>query len=126
LHNKILIPFLGDQYGIELERGALRLRYDESEGSFAVWAYDTHKLPVWPPHYARILGDQDPQLEQIADAFNWLPNWRQQTQQRAAELKSRLAALVREHAEVREALQRALKRFEGQPIRATAGNHCTH
>ena len=88
LHNKILIPFLGDQYGVELERGVLRLRYDESEGSFAVWAYDTHKLPVWPPHYARILGNEDPRLERLADAFNWLPNWRQQTQPRAAELKA--------------------------------------
>ena len=26
-------------------------------GSFAVWAYDTHKLPICPLHYARILGD---------------------------------------------------------------------
>jgi (1->4)-alpha-D-glucan 1-alpha-D-glucosylmutase len=118
LHNKILIPFLGDQYGVELERGVLQLRYDESEGSFAVWAYGTHKLPIWPPHYARILGNEDARLEQLADAFNWLPNWRQQTQQRAAELKTRLASLVRDHADVREALQRALKRFEGQPDRS--------
>lgn len=48
LHNKILVPFLGDHYGIELERGALQLKYDDSDGSFAVWAYDTHKLPHLP------------------------------------------------------------------------------
>ncbi len=53
LHNKLLVPLLGDHYGIELERGVLRAAsYDDQEGSFAVWAYDTHKLPIWPPHYA--------------------------------------------------------------------------
>jgi (1->4)-alpha-D-glucan 1-alpha-D-glucosylmutase len=113
LHNKILVPVLGDQYGIELERGMLRLQFDASEGSFAVWAYGTHKLPISPPHYARILGDGQLQLEQLADAFAWLPNWRQQMPQRAAEFKAQLAALVAERAEVREALRFALSRFEG-------------
>ena len=28
LHNKVLVPLLGDQYGIELERGVLRLKFD--------------------------------------------------------------------------------------------------
>jgi (1->4)-alpha-D-glucan 1-alpha-D-glucosylmutase len=114
LHNKILVPVLGDQYGIELERGMLRLQFDASEGSFAVWAYGTHKLPISPPHYARILGDGQLQLEQLADAFAWLPNWRGQMPQRAAEFKSQLAALVSERADVREALRFALGRFEGR------------
>ena len=105
LHNKILVPLLGDQYGIELERGMLRLQFDATEGSFAVWAYGTHKLPISPPHYATILGDGQRQLEQLADAFSWLPNWRQQMPQRAAEFKSQLAALVAERPAVREALQ---------------------
>ena len=80
--------------------------------SIAVWAYGTHKLPISPPHYARILGDGQLQLEQLADAFNWLPNWRQQMPQRAAELKAQLSALVGDHPEVQQALQQALKRFE--------------
>ena len=115
LHNKILVPVLGDQYGIELERGMLQLQFDASEGSFAVWAYGTHKLPISPPHYARILGDGQLQLEQLADAFAWLPNWRQQMPQRAAEFKVQLAVLVAERADVREALRFALSRFEGRP-----------
>jgi (1->4)-alpha-D-glucan 1-alpha-D-glucosylmutase len=114
LHNKILVPFLGDQYGVELERGALELRFDADEGSFAVWAYDSHKLPIWPPHYAQILGDAHPQLEQIADAFNWLPNWRQQMPQRAAELKARLATLIRDDWQARAALEQSLARFRGR------------
>jgi (1->4)-alpha-D-glucan 1-alpha-D-glucosylmutase len=118
LYNKILVPFLGDQYGIELERGVLQLRFDAAEGSFAIWAYDSHKLPVWPPHYARILSDSHPQLELLADAFNWLPNWRQQMPQRASELKARLSALVRDHAGIRESIQSVLKRFEGDQLHA--------
>ena len=60
LHNKLLVPFLGDQYGLELERGHLRLKCDFDAGSFAVWAYDVHKLPICPLHYGRILGTRDP------------------------------------------------------------------
>src|SRR5450755_1797529 len=59
LRDKLLVPFLGDQYGIELEAGKLSLEFDPASGSFAVWAYGTHKLPVCPLHYGRILGDAD-------------------------------------------------------------------
>jgi (1->4)-alpha-D-glucan 1-alpha-D-glucosylmutase len=113
LHNKVLVPFLGNQYGIELERGALRLRFDDSEGSFAVWAYDNHKLPLWPPHYARILADGHLELERLADAFAWLPNSRGEMPRRAAELKARLATLIRERPDARAALEACLRRFEG-------------
>jgi (1->4)-alpha-D-glucan 1-alpha-D-glucosylmutase len=114
LHNKLLVPLLGDHYGIELERGALELRYDDSDGSFAVWAYATHKLPISPPHYARILGSDNAELEQLADAFAWLPNWHLQMARRATELKAQLAALVHERPEVREALDNRLARFRGR------------
>jgi len=114
LHNKLLVPLLGDHYGIELERGMLELRYDENDGSFAVWAYGTHKLPITPPHYARILGNEHPELERLADAFAWLPNWRLQMARRAAEFKLELAALVRERADAREALYSRFTRFQGR------------
>jgi len=114
LHNKLLVPLLGDHYGIELERGALQLKYDETEGSFAVWAYDTHKLPISPPHYAQILGTEHAELEQLADAFAWLPNWRLQMARRANEFKPQLATMVRERADVREALFSRLASFTGR------------
>ena len=53
-------------------RGGLA-RIRQQEGSFAVWAYDTHKLPICPLHYARILGDAHPELERLGDAFSGLP-----------------------------------------------------
>ncbi|HLK71319.1 MAG TPA: malto-oligosyltrehalose synthase, partial [Steroidobacteraceae bacterium] len=114
LHDKLLVPLLGDQYGVELERGMLRLRFDAQEGSFAVWAYDTHKLPIWPPDYARIFTNGSLRLEQLSDAFAWLPNARGLLPRRAAELKARLANEVREHPESRQALQDAVARFEGR------------
>ena len=114
LHNKLLVPQLGDHYGIELERGMLELRYDEAEGSFAVWAYGAHKLPIAPPNYARILGNDHPELDRLGDSFAWLPNWRLQMARRAAEFKLQLATLVHERADVREALSSRLTRFQGR------------
>ncbi|MGA8708356.1 MAG: malto-oligosyltrehalose synthase [Steroidobacteraceae bacterium] len=114
LHNKLLVPLLGDHYGIELERGMLELRYDQQDGSFAVWAYGTHKLPITPPHYARILGNEHAELERVADAFASLPTWRLQMARRAAEFKAELANLVQAHADVREALYSRLTRFQGR------------
>jgi len=114
LHDKLLVPLLGDQYGIELARGVLRLQFDEQEGSFALWAYDTHKLPIWPPDYARILPDGQLKLEELADAFAWLPHSRGQMPRRSSEIKAQLAAEIREHPEALAAVRAALGRFEGK------------
>ena len=51
LRDKLLVPFLGDQYGAVLEAGQLALRFEPESGSFAVWAYGKHKLPICPLHY---------------------------------------------------------------------------
>ena len=55
LAGKVLVPFLGDSYAAVLDAGGLALRFDPTEGSFAVWAHDTHKLPVCPRDYPSIL-----------------------------------------------------------------------
>ena len=52
LLNKVLLPFLGDQYGNVLENGEIRLVFEE--GSFFVGFYD-HRLPVLPETYRDIL-----------------------------------------------------------------------
>jgi len=104
LTDKILVPFLGNQYGTELEGGNLEVRFDETEGSLAVWAYGSHKLPICPLDYDRILGHQVLALDKLADMFSDLPQWRPQMAERATGLKGELAALVRDNAEAREAL----------------------
>jgi (1->4)-alpha-D-glucan 1-alpha-D-glucosylmutase len=115
LHDKLLVPSLGDQYGVVLEAGQLMLQFDPDEGSFALWAYGSHKLPICPLDYARVLGDAHPKLERLGDAFSSLPSWRPQVGRRAAELKAELAAAVREQPDVREAVDAALARLNGEP-----------
>src|SRR3954463_3689888 len=69
LNGKVLVPVLGESYGAALSEGALALTFDAEAGTFAVWAYDAHKLPICPRHYGRILGRAHPRLEAFADAF---------------------------------------------------------
>ena len=117
LQGKLLIPFLGDQYGAVLEAGQLRLRFDAEAGSFAVWAYDTHKLPICPLHYARVLGDAHPALERLGDAFAGLLDWRPNVARRARDLQAELATLAREEAALRAALDEVVAALNGEPGR---------
>jgi (1->4)-alpha-D-glucan 1-alpha-D-glucosylmutase len=117
LRGKLLVPFLGDQYGAVLESGQLELRFQPDTGDFAVWAYGTHKLPICPLHYERILDQIHPRLEQLGDAFSGLPRWHLRVPNGAAELKAELAQLAREDADARKALDEAVARLNGEPGR---------
>lgn len=115
LQDKVLVPFLGDQYGLELYRGKLILKFEEDTGTFAVWAYEVHKLPICPTHYARILGDSHAELERIGDEFSNLSEWRPQMARRAAELQAELARAAKERDDVRAAIAAAVGRLNGTP-----------
>ena len=115
LEGKLLVPFLGDQYGVVLESGQLTLRFDPETGGFAVFAYDAHKLPICPLHYQRVLGDEHPELERLGDAFSGLLEWRPRIARRAKDLKTELGALAPERSDVRQAVQAAVDRINGQP-----------
>jgi (1->4)-alpha-D-glucan 1-alpha-D-glucosylmutase len=115
LLGKLLVPFLGDQYGAVLESGQLELRFEAETGSFAVWAYGTHKLPICPLHYERVLGNAHPELERLGDAFSGLPNWRPRVHARARDLQAELATLVRDRDDVREAVLVAIAQLNGKP-----------
>jgi (1->4)-alpha-D-glucan 1-alpha-D-glucosylmutase len=110
LHEKLLVPVLGDQYGIELDAGKLVLKLDEAAGELAVWAYDHHKLPLDPRTYALVLGDRHAVLERLGDEFGALRQWGPQTARRAAELKRELAATLTQDPPARAALHDALER----------------
>src|SRR3990172_6497547 len=60
LINKVLLPFLGDQYGKTLEGGELRLVY--REGAFFV-TYAQLQIPLEPRSYLLILGHRLEQLQ---------------------------------------------------------------
>jgi (1->4)-alpha-D-glucan 1-alpha-D-glucosylmutase len=117
LEGKLLVPFLGDQYGAVLESGQLTLRFDPETGGFAVYAYDTHKLPICPLHYQRVLGDEHPELERLGDAFSGLPQWRPRIARRAKDLQTELGGLARRRSDVAQAVQTAVDRINGQPGR---------
>jgi (1->4)-alpha-D-glucan 1-alpha-D-glucosylmutase len=114
LRRKLLVPFLGDQYGVELHAGKFELRFDEQEGSFAVWVYGVHKLPICPLYYSSILGSDHIKLERLGDDFDHLPEWRPQVGRRARDLKDELARAAAD-PEVDTALEARVGRFKGTP-----------
>lgn len=105
LKDKVLAPVLGRQYGAELKDGQLQVKFDAEQGSLAVWAYDTHKLPICPLHYGEILGHEDVELDRLSDFFSDLPQWRPEIAERAAVLKAELAASVRDSKATQAALE---------------------
>jgi (1->4)-alpha-D-glucan 1-alpha-D-glucosylmutase len=100
---KLLAPVLGAQYGEELRSGKLKLRF-EADGSFVVWAYHAHKLPIHPMTFPQILGHQNASLDRMGDLFLDLPQWRPQVAERARVLKSELASLVENDSGARSAI----------------------
>jgi (1->4)-alpha-D-glucan 1-alpha-D-glucosylmutase len=60
LQNKVLLPILGDQYGLVLENQELHLSFEE--GSFFIYYYD-RRLPVAPTSYKKILRHRIEDLE---------------------------------------------------------------
>ena len=113
LNGKLLVPFLGEQYGAVLESGQIELKPDAERGEFSVWLYGTHKLPVSPLCYAEILGRKTIELERMGDEFSALQNWRPDMPGRAAGLKAQLAELTASNDGVRAALEANVKSFRG-------------
>ncbi len=54
LAGRVLLPLLGDQYGLVLERGELQLQFTASTGYFTL-NYFEHRLPINPTDYAPLL-----------------------------------------------------------------------
>jgi (1->4)-alpha-D-glucan 1-alpha-D-glucosylmutase len=113
LNGKLLVPFLADQYGAELEAGHVALKFDAEHGEFAVWLYDTHKLPVSPLTYPEILRHANGGLGTLAEAFAALATDRSDLAANAKRLKSELAQYVAANGDARSALERALRQFRG-------------
>lgn len=113
LSGKLLVPFLGEQYGAVLQSGKIELRFDEKDGAFSVWLYGTHKLPVAPRSYPEIFGGGTEEEKKLAGEFAVLRDHLPDVQGRAAELKTDLADRYGKDAAVRGAVEGALQRFRG-------------
>src|SRR5499425_2985613 len=69
LQAKVLLPVLGDQYGIALDRGELKLTFDREKGEFSIF-YGEHRFPVNPREYPSILSLATEKLQQQLPAGN--------------------------------------------------------
>ena len=138
MHNKVLLPFLGDHYGTILERGELTLALDSGNGTFSIRYYE-HLFPIDPRSYPRILGfhieSLEQQLKNNREAFNALvaliadcqslprrtelsAACRQKRRQAVAACKHRLAELCRYHPEIHVCLDENVKQLNGTPGQA--------
>jgi (1->4)-alpha-D-glucan 1-alpha-D-glucosylmutase len=134
LHDKVLIPILGDQYGEVLERQELTLAIDD--GAFAVRYYD-NTLPIAPDTYPLIFSadldawlaarrdepkraDADELQSILTSAVNLPPRSTRDAEAMATRarekdvVKRRLAALAARSADVADLVETCLRRFNGR------------
>ena len=132
LYRKILVPVLGDHYGLALERGEIKLAFEPQAGDFALF-YFQHRFPVAPREYPRILeralralavqaveATARADFESLISAFTHLPP-RDATdpeliveRNRDKEVHKRhLAAMCYAHPAVAEAIEAAVQAVNG-------------
>ncbi len=131
LHDKVLLPILGDQYGRVLERGELKVRFEA--GAFYLDYYD-HTWPIAPGTYRHILDialgflapfqeeDFYPEFQSIITALDNLPRRNETDPERIALrarekeiVKRRLERRLQEAPQVREAIEQAIAKINGTP-----------
>lgn len=131
LENKVLLPFLPDQFGRVLESGEIRVVF--KAGAFHI-VVDTLQLPVGPHSWHLILdpvrhalrhdlGDTNPdfvELESVMTAIHHLPTRTETDPEKVRErqrekevIKRRLEALSGNNGRVHSAIEGALKTING-------------
>ncbi len=133
LHNKLLLPVLGDQYGEELEQG--RLQVQNKDGELVVKYYD-HDFPLdpqslplifdavgeWPAGRDERSSADLEALKQLVEQLRTLPPHSTADQQQAREraeiwdnIRPRWIELLRDSPAVKGLLDRALRQINGRP-----------
>jgi malto-oligosyltrehalose synthase len=121
LDGKVLVPVLGEHYGITLERGELVLVWEPDAGSFAV-RYHQHRFPVSPREYPAILARAERALAAqpaTRAAMDELAGLRAAfgggVVQEVPALKERLLRLARMQPDVARAIDAALAELNAPP-----------
>jgi len=131
LRDKVLLPILTDQYGRVLERGELRVHFEE--GAFYL-GYRNQRLPIAPGTYRFVL---EMALENLAEykdeafyaefqsiltALEYLPRRTETDPEKIAErarekeiVKRRLERRCQEAPQVQRAIEKALAQINGRP-----------
>jgi (1->4)-alpha-D-glucan 1-alpha-D-glucosylmutase len=133
LKGKVLLPILGDQYGVVLEQGQLQLALED--GALALRYFD-HNLPINPrrgrvvfehriEELEKALGAEQPHLREflsILTALRNLPAYTETDEQRIAErqrekgvARERLARLIETAPEIRRHIEANITIFNGRP-----------
>jgi (1->4)-alpha-D-glucan 1-alpha-D-glucosylmutase len=113
LKGRVLLPVLGDQYGVILENGEIVLRFDPHEGSFSAWYFD-HRFPISPHSYGEVLEAGGKTLAALTGEWATIDVGRaDQKREYVAELKCRLTQSAEEPA-IAAAISTALQRFTGE------------
>ncbi len=126
-HGKLVAPFLGGQYGEILEKGDLKLTFDEQTGSFSVDHYE-HRFPICPLTYPDILDravavDASEAAEDVAGLLRIAEELRALAQEPTPQteivatcerLKQRLARLAG-RGEVAQVIEQAVGILNGTP-----------
>ncbi len=134
LRGKVLLPILGDQYGLVLEQGELKLHFDPASGTLSIHYYD-NVLPVAPPSYTMVLRrhldeltatlpEDDPDLlefQSIITALERLPGQHETDPELIAErqreqivAKRRLAEVARRSAPIRASIEQSIVDYNGK------------
>jgi len=133
LADKVLLPILGEQYGVVLDKGELTLSLDD--GRFVVRYYET-VLPISPRSYGRILGHrietlserlggEHPDVVRLKSLITWFATLPPPTERDPERLAARrrekeigrekLLALLAESAPVRKFVAENVEVFNGTP-----------
>jgi (1->4)-alpha-D-glucan 1-alpha-D-glucosylmutase len=131
LCEKVLLPILGDQYGRVLEKGELKLSFEQNAFSLN---YFEARLPINPRSYGAVLkkafelsklpaeDEAANEILSIVTACEHLPHrWEaagEKVAERAREkeiVKKRVERLCQEHPVAAEAIQKAIAFFNGTP-----------
>jgi (1->4)-alpha-D-glucan 1-alpha-D-glucosylmutase len=131
LTGKVLLPILGDQYGVVLERGELQLGLDAQRGYFTI-RYFEHQLPLDPAGYGPLLrralrslpgaaAGLRAELAALAESFDRLPphasadaEARRRRQRDKTVLKARLAAALSGQTALLQALHDVVVQLNGR------------
>ena len=131
LTGKVLVPVLGEAYGVVLENRELELRFEPESGSFAIF-YHQHRFPLDPRTYPRVLDrvlahTSNAKLEVLRRAFRELPDRhdptpdqiRERHQEKEAR-KRELANLYASDNTLAAGVEAGVRSFGGDPNEAAS------
>jgi (1->4)-alpha-D-glucan 1-alpha-D-glucosylmutase len=117
LRGKVMVPFLGDQYGKVLESGQIALGFDVQSGTFSAWYHD-HRLPIDPRDYCQIIGKAESlraPYRELFERFEALEQLDADVYEEGQALKRELCQRVQSDPALERHLTAAAQSFQGTP-----------